>query len=323
MKLLRTLLLLLISILLTGCNLSARDPITKSGFYFDTIIQITIYDSDDTSLLDTCFTYCEEFENLVSRTKENSDISRINNANGTPVTVSDTTIELLEMGIHYGELTNGAFDITIAPLSELWDFKNNPGIIPSPNEISDTLSHVNYKNIRIKENTVTLTDPEAAIDLGGIAKGYMADRLKEYLKNEGIESALINLGGNILALGEKPDGTAFHIGIQKPFDRQNASISSVPITDSSVVTSGAYERYFEVDNQIYHHILNTESGYPCNNELFSVTILSKDSIVGDALSTSCFALGLTDAKKLIDSLDGIEAIFITNEFSVISTANNN
>lgn len=304
---------------LCGCSITKKEPLSKTGFHFDTVITITLYDSKDDKILNTCFDYCKEFENLVSRTIESSDISMINHANGQPVEVSDTTIELLKKGIEFGELTDGAFDITIAPLSELWDIKNNPGNIPSETDIKEALSHVNYKDIMIEGNTVALTDPKAAIDLGGIAKGYMADQLKEFLLSEGITSAIINLGGNVLTIGEKPDGTFFNIGIQKPFDEQNATITSVQVKDSSVVTSGSYERYFEVNDTIYHHILNTETGYPCDNELLSVTILSEESVDGDALSTTCFALGLEEGQKLIESLEGIDAIFVTEEFEIIDT----
>lgn len=319
MKLIRFLCVSLIcSLLLCGCTVTDKEPISRTAIYFDTVISIKIYDFNDESLLDQCFAFCEEFENTISRTIETSEISQINNSNGNPVTVSDTTIELLELGIYYGELTDGAFDITIAPLSELWDFKNNPGVIPSESEIQKALSHVSYKNIIINGNIVTLTDPDTAIDLGGIAKGYMADKLKAYLISEGVESALIDLGGNILAVGSKPDGSKFNIGIKKPFDEQNV-MTSVSIQDSSVVTSGSYERYFEVEDVRYHHILDTQTGYPCNTGLLGVTILSEKSVDGDALSTSCFALGLDEGVRLIESLEGIEAIFITEDYEIVDT----
>ena len=317
----RFVLLCIIMVLLCGCSIATKEPLSKTGFHFDTVITITLYDSKNEELLNTCFDYCKDFENLVSRIIPTSDISRINMSAGSSVEVSDTTIELLEKGIEFGELTDGAFDITIAPLVELWDIKNNPGNVPSETDITEALSHVNYKNIVIEGNTVTLTDPLAAIDLGGIAKGYMADQLKEYLLSEGVTSAIINLGGNVLTIGSKPDGNAFHIGIQKPFDKQNATITSVQVKDYSVVTSGSYERYFKVNDTIYHHILNTDTGYPCDNELLSVTILSEKSIDGDALSTSCFALGLEKGQKLIKSLENIDAIFVTKDFEIIDTRN--
>lgn len=315
----KSLMLFLFPLLLSGCSLKTQEPISKTGIYFDTVIQIDIYDSNDTKLLNKCFEYCESFEQTISRTIETSEIYKINHSKGNPVEVSDVTLELLQKGIEYGDLTNGKFDITIAPLMELWDFKNNSGDVPSHDDILEALSHVNYKNIVIDGNKVSLSDPDAAIDLGGIAKGYMADYLKEYLISEGIENALINLGGNILTVGSKPDGTPFNLGIQKPFDKQGTAITSVKVTDSSVVSSGVYERYFEVDNTLYHHILDTTTGYSCDNNLLGVTILSEKSVDGDALSTSCFVLGLDAGQKLIKTLDGVDAIFITEDYKLIDT----
>ena len=318
MKTLRILCTFLVcGLLLCGCTTN-KEPISKTAIYFDTVISIKIYDSQDTEILEQCFTFCEEFENTISRTIETSEISQINNSKGNPVEVSDTTIELLEKGIYYSELTNGAFDISIAPLSELWDFKNNPGNVPDENDIQEALTHVSYKNILIEGNTVTLLDPDMAIDLGGIAKGYMADQLKDYLLSEGVKSALIDLGGNILAVGTKPDNSNYTIGIKKPF-KDGEMVSTESINDISVVTSGCYERYFEVDGVIYHHILDTNTGYPCNNNLYGVTIFSDKSVDGDALSTSCFALGLEEGQKLIKSLDGIDALFVTDTYEIIDT----
>ena len=311
--------ILVSSLLFTDCHLVTKEPISKTGIYFDTVISIDIYDSNNTSLLEQCFEYCKEFEETVSRTIETSEIYQINHANGNPVEVSDVTLELLKKGVEYGDLTNGKFDITIAPLSELWDFKNNTGTVPNEQDIKEALSHVNYKNIVIDGNIITLTDPKSAIDLGEIAKGYMADRLKEYLTKQGVESALINLGGNILAVGSKPDGTPFHLGIQKPFDKQGVTITSVKTADSSVVSSGVYERYFKTDDALYHHILNSKTGFPYNNGLLGVTILSEKSVDGDALSTSCFALGLEDGMKLIQSLDDVDAIFVTDDYQLHDT----
>lgn len=319
MKFIRLLCLVFTSIFLSACSYTGHEPLQRTGFHFDTMISITLYDTRDESLLDNCFLFCKEFENLVSRTKQDSDISRINAALGQPVSVSDTTIDLLKLGIYYGDLTNGSFDITIAPVSSLWDFKSETPIVPSDTQIKQQLAHVNYQNIHINGNTVTLTDNLAAIDLGGIAKGYMADQLKNYLIENNVKSALINLGGNILTIGSKPDGSAFQIGIKKPFDTHNASITSVSSKNSSVVTSGVYERYFKTNNQLFHHILDPNSGYPCDNGLLSVTILSNDSTAGDALSTACFVLGPEQGKNLINSLDGIDAIFITEGYEIIDT----
>ena len=310
----------LISLLITGCSVKNSEPISKTGLYFDTIIKIDIYDSSNQDLLEQCFSYCQEFENLISRTIETSEIYKINHANGNAVIVSDTTIELLKKGIVYGDLTNGNFDITIAPLTELWDFKNNSGNLPADADIQEALSHVNYKNIQIKGNEVTLLDPKAAIDLGGIAKGYMADKLKEYLISQNVKSALINLGGNIVTIGSKPNGQPVKLGIQKPFEKQGTVITVVDSVNNSLVSSGVYERYFEVGGKYYHHILNPKTGYPYDNGLLAVSIVSEKSVDGDALSTSCLALGLEKGIELIESVDNVEAIFITEDNKLHFTA---
>ena len=164
----------------------------------------------------------------------------------------------------------------------------------------------------------SLLDEYAALDVGFIAKGYIADRLKEYLTAQGVTSGIINLGGNVLTIGNK-DGEAFRVGIQKPFERTGTALMCVESNDSSVVTSGVYERYFSMDKKIYHHILGPSTGYPIDNELLSVTILSKDSTTGDALSTSCLLFGLEKGRELIESMDGVEAIFVTKDYEIIKT----
>ena len=167
------------------------------------------------SVLEECEKLCQKYENLFSRTIDTSDVSRINQANGQPVTVDQETADLIKTALHYGDLSDGKFDITIAPLSELWNFGHNDGQIPDPAAIEEARSHVNYKNVKVDGTTVQLLDPKAAIDLGAIAKGYIADQLKEYLESAGIKHGLISLGGNTVAIGEKPDGSPFKIGVSK------------------------------------------------------------------------------------------------------------
>lgn len=302
---------------LSGCkNSTSQESISNQAILFDTIIQITLYDTQNQKILDHCFSMCEDFEQELSRTIDTSEVSKINQAHGQPTEVSDNTIQLLKKGIEYAKLSGGSFDITIAPLSTLWDFKNNTGTIPNQAAIDNAKSHVNYESICIEGNTVTLTDPEAAIDLGGIAKGFIADKLKEYLVSKNIQHAIINLGGNVLTIGNKPDGSDFNVGLQKPFDKQNAAITSVKVNNQSVVSSGVYERYFKLGDKIYHHILNPATGYPYENNLLGVSIISQYSVDGDGLSTTCFALGLEKGMELIDSLDNTEAIFITDDYQL-------
>lgn len=301
-------------LLLSGCSgLPKERNQTYTDTLFDTVIKIDIYDAIDDDVLKGCEDLCKKYDTMFSNKIEDSEISKINHAGGNPVEVSKETITLIKKGIYYSELSNGVFDITIAPVSDLWDFKSEEPAVPTPDAIAGAVSHVNYNNIIIKDNTVRLTDPNAGIDVGAIAKGYIADRLKDYLKNQGVKHAMINLGGNVLAMGNKLDGSDYNIGIQKPFDETGAPITSVKISSKSVVTSGIYQRYFEADGKLYHHILNPSTGYPCENNLNSVTIITNSSLTADALSTTCFLLGYDKGMKLINQLDNVDAIFITND----------
>lgn len=305
------------TIVLTGCSTPpANETVSKSGMYFDTVVKIEISGLKDSSIMDHCFDLCKQYENMFSKEIETSEISKINSAKGTPVEVSAETASLIKKGLYYSELSGGAFDITIAPVSELWDFRGDKKEIPPQEAITEALTHVGYQNVTVDGNTVTLADPEAALDLGGIAKGYIADQLKAYLKKEGVKHALINLGGNILVIGNQPNGNDYKIGLQKPFDEQNTAITTVSVHDQSVVSSGIYQRYFKIDGEIYHHILNPQTGYPYENNLLGVTIISDQSADGDALSTTCFALGLEKGMELIKSIDHTEAIFITDDYQL-------
>lgn len=318
MKYKKILLVILFSVfILISCGISDESKkVSVTGLYFDTVIQIDAWNTDQ-AVLDHCLELCEMYENKFSNTIEESEISQINHADGETVTVSDETIEILQKGIEYGKLTNGKFDITISSVSNLWNFTDNEEkIIPEQSVLDEALSHVSYKNIFIDGNNVTLLDPETELDLGGIAKGYIADKLKEYLIEEGVEHALINLGGNSLAVGSKYDETPFRIGIQKPFDTQGSVITVLEVIDQSIVSSGTYERYFEKDDVIYHHILDPETGYPVQNNLLQVTIISDVSVDGDALSTACFALGYEEGSKLVETLNNVEAVFITDDYKI-------
>ena len=311
--------IILLILALSSCSLPRKDEkLSVAGLYFDTVIQIDAW-GVRTSVLEECKEICETYEALFSNKIETSEVSRINASAGSPVKVSQETLDLISLGLKYCELSGGKFDITIAPLSDLWNFTDNPDhVIPDAAAIEEALSHVDYKKVMIDEEacTVTLQDPQAKIDLGGIAKGYIADRLKEYLKKEGVEHALINLGGNVLTLGTSSDGSPFRIGIQKPFDEQNIPIDTVEIQDRSVVSSGVYQRYFEKDGNLYHHILDPETGYPYANGLLQATVITDSSADGDALSTCCFALGLEEGSALAESLGDVQAVFVTEDYSL-------
>lgn len=304
---------------LTACQ-NNMEPVTKTAYYFNTIVTLTGYGRNAESVLEEGIALCAQYENMLSRTVEGSDIWNINHAEGAVVEVSQDTAYLLTQALEYAKMTDGLIDPTVTPLSELWNFTGDPpGPLPSQEELDALLPHVNYETVHIDGSTVWLEDPAAEVDLGFLAKGYIADRLKELFLERGLTNALINLGGNVLAVGQKPDGTAYRTGIQRPFGARNETIMVVELTDQSLVSSGSYERYFEENGVLYHHILNPLTGFPAETDLDGVTILSDVSMEGDALSTTCFLLGYEKGQELIESLPGIEALFVLKDGSVYKT----
>ena len=299
-------------------------PISACSYdLLHTVCTIQIYDSTDYTVLNECFAVIDYYEKIFSRTLESSEVYRINHASDddkqpqTTFTVSEELKDILEFSLSYGALSDGALDVSIAPLSSLWDFSNleHKTTAPAADAIIAAKELVNYNNISLNGNVVTFTEPGMQLELGAVAKGYIADRVKDFLLSKGVTSALINLGGNILLLGEKPDGSTFNVGIQKPFEDRDAVVVAISeLKDCSMVSSGIYERYFYDENgTFYHHILDASTGYPCNTDLLQVTIISKDSATGDALSTACFALGLEKGMALIHSLPDVYAVFITSD----------
>ena len=293
------------------------DPITATAFKLNTVVTITIYDSQEQEILDGAMALCDEYEHIFSRTLPESELYQLNagtlpQEDGTFI-LSDSLADLIRQGLYYSELSEGAFDISIGPVSSLWDFASGTALIPDEQELARALELVDYRQVELEGNRLRFGMEGMQLDLGAIAKGYIADRIKDYLVSEGVESAIIDLGGNILCVGVRPDRAPFRIGIQRPFADRSETAAIVKIDGKSVVSSGIYERYFEKDGALYHHILNPKTGYPYDNGLVSVTIISDLSVDGDGLSTSCFALGLDKGLELIESLPDTYAAFITED----------
>ncbi len=304
-------------LLLTGCQRKI-EPISKSGYMLNTFVTVTIYDKDDPEILEGSLELCRSYENILSKTLEGSEVYRLNHRplGEQTVTVSQDVANLVSRGISYSRMSDGGFDVTVEPLSSLWDFTSSDPVIPGDDEIRQAAAKVGYENLKLEGNTLTFLSPETTLDFGAIAKGYIADRIKDYLLEKGVKSAVINLGGNVLCVGEKPDGEAFKIGLQKPYADRNETIEILDIRDLSVVSSGVYERHFEKDGVNYHHLLDPKSGYPYDNGLVSVTILSALSVDGDGLSTTLFSLGLEKGIELANSLEDVYAVFITKDGEV-------
>lgn len=213
----------------TGCAVKQKEPVNKMDFLLNTFVSVTLYDTDKEEILDGALDVCREYEDVLSPTIETSEIYQMNHRKPgeRQFTVSDKTAEVLKKGLEYCQMSDGAFDITIEPLSSLWDFAGADPAVPEASDIQAALDKVGYKKVTLEGNTVTFADDETAIDLGAIAKGYIADRIKDYLTEQGVKSAIINLGGNVLCVGEKTDGTPFKIGLQKPFADRTETVAAL------------------------------------------------------------------------------------------------
>lgn len=303
-------------------GMKGSEPLVQSGFLFDTVISISLYDSQSQEILDGAFLLCREYERIFSPSREDSELYQMNHR-GSGVTEWETDSALLDvvkLGLEYSRKTEGAFDLTIQPLSELWDFRSGEARIPEEARIRAALREIDYRKVSVEGRKIHFADDRMEVDTGAIAKGFIADRLKEYLISEGVQSAIINLGGNVLCVGEKPDGEAFQIAIRKPEKESSEVVKVLPIRDLSVVSSGIYERCFDLNGIHYHHILNPKTGMPYQNGLSAITIVGPSSGICDALSTSCFSLGEEAGMKLLDATKGYYGYFIRTDGSMIASA---
>ena len=295
-------------ILIIFCGCTNKQPLSQTQLLLDTQVTITLYDCASSNILDECFAICKDYELLFSRTNPKSELYQLNHQDKTkPIKISKELAKVINIGLEYSKLSNGTFDITVGQLIDLWDFKADTPKLPETSAIAGALTSIGYRGITLNDSTISFSNPNTIIDLGAVAKGYIADKIKEYLIEQGVDSAIINLGGNVLCVGKK-NSDDFTIGITDP--KGSSDILKLKINDQSVVTSGIYQRYFEVEGKYYHHILNPKTGYSYDNGLASVTIISNHSVDGDALSTVCFTLGKEQGLALVNQLAGIEAVFI-------------
>lgn len=305
--------LLALGLLLSGCG-QAGEPAEASAFLLDTAVSVRIYEGGGRDTAQAALDLCADYEKIFSRTDPDSELYRLNHREITQV--SDELAQVIALGLDYGRSTGGAFDITMGAVSELWDFAAEDPALPDGEEVARRLAHTGWETVSVEGNTVTFADPETVIDLGGVAKGYIADRLADFLRGEGVISAIIDLGGNLYCLGSRPGGEPFQVGIQYPYEERQTTIGGLPAENLSVVTSGLYERSFTLDGRLYHHILDPDTGWPVENDLLAVSIVSERSVDGDALSTACFVLGLEAGMDLVEDTEGVEAVFITDDFQV-------
>ncbi|MDR0562434.1 MAG: FAD:protein FMN transferase [Spirochaetaceae bacterium] len=302
---------LLILPLITGC---AKEIPIQTEFVLGTVCTVQLYHYGSAKIYNAVFSRVREIENRMSVVIPDTDIARINrNAGIEPVPVHQEVITLLERSRYYAELSGGAFDPTVGPLVKLWDITSEHPRLPSAEAIQEALALIDWRDVIINREaeTVFLRRIGMALDLGAIAKGYAADEAIKIIKQAGIPRGIIDFGGNIFAYGEKASPKSpWRIGVQHPLGGRGSYIGILEVSNKSVVTSGVYERYAEIDGVRYHHILSTADGYPVHNGLLSVTIIADASVDADALSTAVFALGYEQGKALVESLGTADAVFI-------------
>ncbi|NLY17431.1 MAG: FAD:protein FMN transferase [Clostridiaceae bacterium] len=306
-----------ILIITSSCIKKNPESVSRSDFLLNTIVEISLYEDEKTSnqMLDEMFEEIRRCENKYSRYTQESEMARINENRGCQVKVSEDTMEIIEKSLYFSEISGGLFDITIGALVDLWNINGDNPRIPQQEEIDAILKDIDYTKIILdkENNTISIPDTTMQIDTGAIAKGYITDRLVMYLNEKKVDSAILNLGGNLYLYGRKKDGSLWKVGIRDPFGLQGEYLGTVSVENLSVVTSGIYERYFEENGERYHHILNPHTGFPENNMLASVSILAESSTLADGLSTTASLLGPEEAMALIENMDGVEAIMITKD----------
>ena len=305
---------------LSGCApASVKDEETLQFFAMDTVMSVTVSDGDN-GAAGAVQTLIYDLDEALSRTQENSEIALLNNSAGTgnSVALSETILDLLKSAVSLSERTNGAFNPAIAPIMDAWGFTKDKKHVPSDEELQKLLPLLNLDSLELENGKALLSVKGMSLDLGAIAKGYAGDKAIALLGEFGVSSALVSLGGNITAIGTKPDGSGWRVAVRDPND-QEGYLGVLTLTDKTVSTSGGYERFFEQDGVIYHHIIDPKTGYPALSGLQSVSIVSASGTVADALSTALFVMGEENALALWRGSDDFEAVLVRDDGKVLVT----
>ena len=308
--------ILIILLLLSGCS---SKPVGQQFFAMDTVMSITAYGKGAEDAVTAAVAKVNELENLLSRTRTNSEVTALYLAAPESVPISSDTHRVLALAREWLAKTNGAFDVTIAPVTAAWGFGGSGNYqVPAPEKLGELLDLVDGSSLILTETTAALPVKGMEVDLGGITKGYAASQAEQVLRASGVEHALLDLGRNITVIGTKPDGNPWRVAVQNPSDSSGA-VGVLSLQDCSAVTSGGYQRYFEQDGVTYHHIIDPRTGYPADSGLISATVVCADSALADLLSTAVFVLGEEDALNLWRAEGGFELILVTQDDRVVIT----
>jgi len=313
--------LVLVTCQFASCEHASPHSLARSEFIMDTPCTITIAQGGDEQALDDAFARLRQIDGELSEQNPNSEIAMVNAASGLhPVKVGDDAIAMLKKDLGYASMSDGAFDPTVGPLVQLWGIGTDHARLPSPAEIKAALALVNWKDVVLDESakTIFLKRKGMAIDLGSGTKGYATDEVVKVLRSRGVVGAIIDLGGNIFVMGSKPDGKPWRVGLQDPENERGAYLGVASLVDKTMVTSGVYERYFEKDGKRYHHIFDTRTGYPLDNGLTSVTIVTAKSFDADGCTTMLFSLGRAKGIELGQKM-GLDVIVVDSARKVYFT----
>lgn len=305
---------------LTACSGMRKDNVeahSESFFAMDTYMTFTVYGENGEEALGRAVNKIAELEGLWSVTDTDSDIYTINHSGGKPVAVDENTEELITFSLHMAEETEGALEPTIYPVLTAWGFTTGENQVPSENEIAELLERVGYDRVRVETGNVTL-EAGSMLDLGAVGKGYAGDEVIQMLRESGVTSALLDIGGNIQTIGAKPDGSSWRVGLKDPFS--GGVLGVIQIADEAVVTSGCYERYFiGEDGKSYGHIIDPATGYPADNGLASVTVIGSEGKLCDALSTALFVMGRDSAQDYWRRHRDFDMILVMEDGNILVT----
>ncbi len=304
MKFNRLLLLLLTLFLVFMCCSCAEKKVSSTELAMDTVVSLTVYGDRADEAMKAGFDEVHRIDALMNVHNADSEISKLNRAGANnPIELSEDTLYVLKAALQLSEKSGAAFDISIKPLSDLWNIGADEPRVPEVSEINDALEKVGYRDIIIDGSKVSFAKEGMQIDLGAAAKGYCADRIVSIFKEYGIKNALIDLGGNIYAMGKNEQGSAWRVGLQSPSETRGEHFAIEELSDKTAVTSGSYERYFKKDDKVYHHILDPETGYPADSGLIGVTVIGTSSLEADMLSTAIFVMGEENFNKIAHEFD--------------------
>jgi len=298
-----------------------KEPYSDEQFLLGTYVQIRIYDDGKKDVLKKAFDRVKELGDKITVNQKGSEIDAINDQAGIkPVKVSDDLYPLLKRAYQYSQDSKGGFDMAIGSITQMWHIGFDDARKPSQAEIDQGLKLVDYHKVKLndQDRSVYLETKGMQLDLGAIAKGFITDEVVKVLKENGVTTAIVDLGGNVYVLGHSPRGVDMDwtVGIQDPNKARNTVLGSIPERNKTLVTSGIYERFLKVDGKTYHHLFDPKTGYPFDNDIAGVTIIADKSIDGDGLSTAVFSMGVKKGLEYVEGLKNVDAIFVTKEDKV-------